>query len=73
MNMSNALQWAVWSYLTKDYYYTIGMTAALFLISVEMMFFMWANRIIIKPLNDKSSIVLSILDRVMQILIAYFK
>ena len=65
MNMSNALQWAVWSYLTKDYYYTIGMVAALLLISVEMMFFMWANRIIIKPINDKSTVFQGMLNGVM--------
>ena len=34
---------------------------------------MWAKRIYIKPLNDNSTIVQVALDRVIQILIAYFK
>jgi hypothetical protein len=51
----------------------VAMLAASGLVMIELMFYLWANRIIIKPTTEKSTVIQGFLNRVMQILIAYFK
>jgi uncharacterized paraquat-inducible protein A len=73
MSLLNAIQWALWSFLTRDYYYMTGQMVATCLIIVPLLFFCWANRIIIKPPSEKTTIIQGALNRLMSILITYFK
>jgi hypothetical protein len=73
MSCLNAIQWALWSYLTKEYYYLLGQVIATCLITVPLLFYCWANRIIIKPPSEKTTIIQGALNRLMSILITYFK
>lgn len=51
----------------------IGMLIAQKLVVIELMFYLWANRIIIKPPSEKMTVFQGVLNKVMSILIGYFK
>ena len=55
LSAMNYIIWALWSYLTKNYCYMIGQFLAQKLVMIELMFYLWANRIIIKSPSEKST------------------